>query len=299
MASFKMKFIRWIMKRQMQKPGMTFDGNVDPLKLRKVIEGMAKKQRPVKGVSFEKDTLNDIEVEMCSPKVIESDNILVYMHGGGFMVGNAFTSRAYASHLASESKMRVYSLTYRLAPEHPFPAGFDDGYNMYKGLLEKYPDNKIFLLGESAGANLLMTVTLKAKDQGLRLPAGLISYSGPFEFTGTIDRTKYDKTDFTVRPDVEPLIAKMYLNGADPRNPYISPTQGDLTGMPPTKLVIDAEETLSDDSRIYYKKAKEAGVDVEIQEWKGTFHAFPIIGKASPESYQVLKETIEFIKRFQ
>ncbi len=298
MTSFKMKFAKWMTERQMRKPGMAFSGKMDTLKIRTMVQKSATMQPAAKKVKYKQDKLNGIEVEISIPPNIMNENILVYIHGGGFICGTARTSRGYASQLADEAGMIVYSLTYRLAPEHPFPAGLDDCYTFYIALLQKYPDKKIFLIGESAGANLLVALTLKAKDEGIKLPTALVGYSGPYDFTGKFDRTRFSATDKCISADAEVAFKDIYFPNTDSAHPYISPVNASLQGFPPIKMVTDSGEVLSDDSRLFAQNAQNVGVEVELQEWSGTFHAFPIAGRATKESNQVLKETVQFIQKY-
>ena len=298
MTSLKMKFVKWMTERQMKQPGMSFSGDMNPIIIRTAIQKAAANQPTAKKVTYKQDILNGIEVEISTPPKLKNENILVYIHGGGFVCGNARTSRGYASQLADEAGMLVYSVTYRLAPEQPFPAGLEDCYALYKALLLKYPDKKIFLVGESAGANLLVALTLQARDENTRLPTALVAYSGPYDFTGKLDRARFNNTDKCISSDVELALKKIYFPDADSTNPYISPMHANLKGLPPIKMVIESGEVLSDDSRFLAQKAREAGIEVELQEWAGTFHAFPIAGRATKESYQVLKETVQFIQKF-
>ena len=297
MVSEEMKALNQVQKDQASQGGMAFSGEVDFKIVRATIESSASMQPTEPGVTFTPDNLDGIEVEISTPLEIASDDILVYMHGGGFICGNAHTSRGYASQLAAEAKMRVYSLTYRLAPENPWPAGAEDCFTFYKALLKKHPGKKIFLLGESGGANLLVVTTLMAKDAGIPLPTGIIPFSGPFDFTGKIDRTKYVGRDFTVGPDLDTIIRDNYFFDNDPINPYISPLYGNIEGFPPMMISVSSSETLCDDSRLLAEKARKAGVEVEYHETDGCFHAFQIAAKGTPESYQILKDTVQFIRK--
>jgi acetyl esterase/lipase len=113
----------------------------------------------------------------------------------------------------------------------------------------------------------------------------------------TPSRKKYgDKTDKVVSANFDNLLKTMYAPNHDVKYPYVSPMYADLTGFPPLKLVADKEETLADDSILFAEKAKEAGVDVQLQMWEGTFHAFATAGKGTLETAQVMEETIAFMR---
>lgn len=297
MASLKMKFYRMMIKRTMKQEGMTMSGNADPMVLRSTMNESQMRMPVAKGVTFDELTLGGVECECGTPTPCSDKGVIIYYHGGGYMVGTARTSRGYASTLAAETGLHVYTVTYRLAPEHPFPAAVDDGYAVYKALLERHPKIPIALIGESAGANLSLVTALRAKDDGITLPACVISLSAPADFSGTVDRTRFAKTDFTVTPDIETIMKDLYYRDNDPKHPYISPLYSDLNGFPPLKLVWDIGETLSPDSERLRDKALAAGVEVEARAWDGTFHAFATMGKMAPEGAQVLTETAAFIHK--
>lgn len=268
------------------------------LEFRKKIERSTSNAPIEPGVSFHHQKIGDIDIEFCIPEKLLTNDIIFYIHGGGLIAGNIYTSRPFASLLAVESGLKVCSISYRLAPEHQFPAALDDCFKVYQVLIKENPNSNIALIGESGGGNLCLALTLKLKDEKVKLPCCVIVYSPVTDMTDNIKtRAKYDPFDCTVGADAFPFLRSIYCPNQDPSHPYISPLYGDYKGFPPLKIVIDSKEVLSDDGRLLAKKAKEAGVEVDFQEWEDTFHAFPPLGKGSPESYQVVKETVEFIKK--
>ncbi|MDR1641104.1 MAG: alpha/beta hydrolase [Clostridiales bacterium] len=250
------------------------------------------------GVTFNSDVLGGIEVEISTPQKLAGDAIIYYIHGGACAFGNAQSSRPYASALSGESGLLVYSVSYRLAPEHPFPAAPDDCFAVYQALLGKYPDRKVVVLGESAGAYLTLTISLMAKDRNVPLPACLCVFSPCTDIAEELpSRLKNKDIDLVLRGNTNEMLRACYLCGQDPHDPYISPLYGNFEGFPPIKIVVDKTEILYDDSALLAEKAQKAGVTVDYQEWDDTFHTLNALARATPESEQILRETVSFIRK--
>lgn len=294
MASIEMENLKKIMQ-QMMAVGFApkFDGSVDPLQLRQVVQTAQAHMALEPNVSYHQETLGGIECELSLPENARDDAVVFYIHGGGLICGTAETSRGYAGMLAGESKLPVWSCTYRLAPENKFPAGVDDCFAVYKALLEKYPGKPIFLIGESGGAYLCIVTALKARDEGLKQPAAIVPYSPPIDWSGVIDRSFPGNKDFTVTPEGLYQLRDWYADG-DFENPYVSPYYADYAGLCPILLAWDESESLSKDSEILRDKAKAAGVEVVWKSYPDCFHAFATTGRGTPESYEILRDTIAF-----
>lgn len=296
MASKEMQGLIGVMRQMMEQGGMPkFDGEVNPTKLRGIIEA-AQARMPVEpGVACKADALAGIEAELCIPENARDDAVILYIHGGGLICGNAFTSRGYGSMLAGETKIPVYTLSYRLAPEYPHPAAVDDCFNAYIDLVKRHLGKSVFLIGESAGGYLSLTTTLKAKDAGVPLPAGIVPYSAPVDFSDCIDRSANDGKDITVTSAGLKSLRAMYCPDSNLwKDPYVSPLYGDYTGFPPMLVVWAANETLAADSEKLVAMAKAAGVEVQYKAYPGCFHAFATAGRGTPESAEVLADTVAF-----
>jgi acetyl esterase/lipase len=299
MASKEMQDLIGVMGQMMQQGGMPkFDGKINPARLRGIIEA-AQARMPVEpGVACKADALGGIEAELCTPENAREDAIILYIHGGGLICGNAFTSRGYGSMLAGAAKIPVYTISYRLAPEHPYPAAVDDCFNAYADILKRHPDIPVFLIGESGGAYLSLTTTMKAKAAGLKLPAGIIPYSPPIDFSDRIDRSANEGKDITVTSaGLKSLRAMCCPDSSRWKDPYVSPLYGDYAGFPPMLLAWDAGETLAADSEKLVELAKAAGVEVQYKAYPGCFHAFATAGRGTPESAEVLVDTLVFIEK--
>ena len=297
MASQQMEAQKAVMEKMLGQGLMPrFDGDIDARALREVVQGAQSRMALEPGVTFVPEKFGDMDAELSVPENARDDGIIVYVHGGGLICGNAETSRGYASMLAGETKLPVYAFSYRLAPENPYPAAVDDCFLAYRETLARYPDKPIFLIGESGGAYLSIVTALRARDSGLKIPAGIIPYSPPIDMSGAIDRDRPGNKDFTVSPAGMAALARLYCSkGTDLKDPYISPYYADLTGMPPMLLAWDESESLAPDSELLRDKARSAGVEVQAKSYPDCFHAFATAGRGTPESAEVLADTVAFI----
>ena len=249
-----------------------------------------------KGVKGYRVRIGGTESEISIPENVKNDAIILYIHGGGFVSGSAFASRAYSSMLAKYTGYRVLSAEYRLSPENQFPDAIEDCYNILRVLRMKYPDAKIVLIGESAGGNLSLALGLKARDRGRRSIAAVIANSPLVDFTGSLARTEHEIDDFTVKPGFDIPMREAYVGSQNPKNPYISPVYGIYTNYPPVFLTCDYNETLFADSMAIYRKCRAAGVKVQMVQMKGAFHAFANMGTRTPETERILRDTAIFIE---
>jgi monoterpene epsilon-lactone hydrolase len=290
--SFKMKIARFIVK-QMSK-GLFNAERIDVEKLRNKLEKAYAKHKVEKGVTLHLDTFKGVEVAIFTPDNITSNNIVYYVHGGGLITGDRITAGPYSSQLALETGCKVISCSYRLAPENPFPAGFNDSYAVYQYLVEKNPDSNISLIGESGGAYLALVIALRARDEKFKIPSSVIMNSIVADLSGEIYRVDSCE-ETTVTVEAAHQLAQMYAPNQDLKNPYISPIHADYIGLPPMRIVYDKGELLAIDSKLVADKAKKAGVSVDLVEYKGCFHGFTTVGKDTPESKSELAASSKFI----
>lgn len=297
MASFLMQTIREY-TRDMTNNGLpSFGAEIDPEKLRNQVE-VAQADMPLQpGVTYEACELGGIEAELSMPSFAREDAIIMYMHGGGLVCGNARTSRGYAGMVAGESRIPVYSFSYRLAPENPYPACADDCFAAYKAVLEKHPDTPVCLIGESGGAYLCITTALMARDAGIQAPAAIVLSSPIIDFyTGAVDHTGYGYDEITVTVDGIRAISNCYAPDVSRRTePLCSPIYADYTGFCPTYVAWDKGETLAADAEALVGKLLDARVPVKFKRFEGCFHAFAPVGRNTPESSELLDDSIAFM----
>lgn len=295
MASKEMETLKIGMKMMMERGfAPKFDGTLDPIHLRHVVQAAQERMPNEPDVAFLPRTYAGIEAEISQPKDALDDYIIIYIHGGGLICGNAFSSRGYASMLAGESKRPVISFSYRLAPENPFPAAVDDCFAVYQEILWEYAGKPVYLIGESGGAYLCIVTAMLCRDKGVKLPTGIVPYSPPIEFCGELDRHFEGNEDFTVTPEGLSALGDMFVGVANKGNIYAEPYYDDLHGLCPMFLAWDENESLAVDSNIIVEKLKKNGTEVTYYCYPHCFHAFATTGRGTPESYEVLKNTIAF-----
>jgi epsilon-lactone hydrolase len=224
-----------------------------------------------------------VRAEWTSTPNADRSSAILYLHGGGYVIGSLDSHRHVAAEVGRASGTRTLAVDYRLAPEHPFPAPVEDTLAAYRYLLESDIQPKhIALAGDSAGGGLVVGALLAIREAGLPLPGcgWCISPWVDMEALGAsyIDRAA---TDPTVQKATIELMAQRYLGGADPRHPHVAPIYGDLHGLPPLLIQVGAVETLLDDSLSLARKAGIADVPVDLQIWPEMIHVwhlyFPLL----------------------
>lgn len=245
-------------------------------------------------VGWKMKKIEGVNCLILTPRKKKSENIIFYIHGGGFVNGSAKSTGSYASMLAHYSGCRVISCDYALAPEHPYPQGVEDCVAVYRGICQEY-GTKIALVGESAGGNLVLATAFKVMEEGLKKPASVSAHSPIIDLSMTLERKDHIIRDFTVKLECLPVLREIYGAGRS-REVFCSPYFGNYKNFPPLFISCDEEEMLRTDAFQLYKKAVRAGVPVEMMTLRGGFHAYAVMGDLSPESREVLIENVAFIK---
>lgn len=243
-------------------------------------------------------TLGDRPALHVEPDNDPRDGTILYFHGGGWVFGSPETALSLTGHLVAKTGFRSYSLDYRLAPEHPFPAATEDALSAYRALLHSGEDpSTIAFVGDSAGGGLAVTTCLAARDAGLAMPAAIVAFSPGLDATRsgeTLD-TKAGIDPFFTRERLEHTGA-MYLAGADPHQHMLSPALlADLTGFPPMLLQAGTNEVLLDDSTRLAARARAAGVDVILDITADVPHVFQAFAGVLDEADQALDRAAFFL----
>jgi epsilon-lactone hydrolase len=225
---------------------------------------------------------------------------ILYFHGGSFVFGSPETVMSLTGNLVAKTGFRAFSLDYRLAPEHPFPAAIDDALGAYRALLEGGEDaSAIAFAGDSAGGGLTVTTCLSARTAGLPMPAAIVGFSPGLDGTRTGESmdAKAGIDPLFTRESLGPASA-MYLAGQDPRQQLISPALfGDLTGFPPMLLQVGTNEVLLDDSTRMAARARAAGVDVILDVTADVPHVFQTFAGVLDEADQALDRAAFFLSQ--
>ncbi len=245
----------------------------------------------IEGLTFE-------TTERAHVPALRDDVVVLYLHGGGYFFGSPQTHRQLALGMAKHCNAPVYSLDYRLAPEHPFPAALDDAMAACRWLEKTFPQRRIILAGDSAGGGLALNAALEMRDRGLALPAAVITFSPWTDLAVTgpsVEANNRKCAMFTAKGVRE--AARYYLGPADPRNPRCSPLYADLRGLPPQLIFASTDEVLRDDSTRFAAAAREQGVEVELHLVRGVPHIWPIFARLLPEARESLRQVQAFVSR--
>ena len=238
--------------------------------------------------------------------VAESDpnRRLLYVHGGGYVIGSAVTHRRLCEDIARAGGCAVLNLDYRLAPEHPFPAAVEDAIEGFKFLQSNGPNGagaaeSTFVAGDSAGGGLTLATLLAARDQGVDQPNAAIGISAwtDLAITGETIQTRADADPLITDSAMVSGMAAQYLGDAAADDPLASPLYADYAGLPPLLLQVgDAEILLSDTTRVA-EKARAAGVDVVEEVWDEMFHVWHAFAPMLPEGQAAIDRIGEFINQ--
>lgn len=233
------------------------------------------------------------------PGVAErNDAVILYLHGSGFVVCSPKTHRGLVSELSRRTSVPAYSVDYRLAPEHPFPAAIDDTLEAFRYLLDEgYAADRIIVAGDSAGGHLAVSLVAELTKNELPEPAGLVLFSplvDPyFELAAPLESEVRDPM-FTA--GAAKRILSLYTTDSDPKDARLAVLDGDPDLMPPVLLHAGSREMLSADARALGDWLRKAGVDVQERIWPGQVHVFQMLYEIVPEARAALREAAEFIQ---
>jgi acetyl esterase/lipase len=230
------------------------------------------------GTEVQPSEIGGVAGEWVRARRTHSDAALLYLHGGGFIVGSPKSHRHLAAAISEASGLPLFVADYRLAPEHPFPAALDDAMAVYKGLLDSgLAPARLAIAGDSSGAGLAIATLVALRQQNIPLPVCAVCLSpwADLSQSGDTFRT-HAASDPTISKKRLDAMAANYLAGRDPKTPLASPIFADLHGLPPLLLQVGAGEALYDDMARLKARAEQAGVEVSAESWGGMFHVWQI-----------------------
>ena len=261
--------------------------------------GMGSRQEPtIKGIQLLRVKIGEIPCEWGLAPGADPDVRLLYLHGGGWVSGSGGNYLPLAADISVAAKCAVLLPDYRLAPEHPFPAGLEDCIAAHDWLTRNGPSGPgpakaTFIAADSAGGNLTLAALLALRDRKRPLPAGGIALSPATDFT-LVSASLKDVNDPIISARTMPEFRDRYLDKTDPRNPLASPVFGDYRGIPPLLIQVGEHEMLRDDSVRVTQKARSDGTSVHFEIWPGMVHVFQIRGL--PESREAIEQIAEFMR---
>lgn len=231
-----------------------------------------------RGTRRARGELGGVPTEVVAPPGPFAPHRVLYLHGGGYLLGSASSHRPLLAGLAHATGTPVHAPEYRLAPEHPFPAALDDALAAWHALRAAgHPARRIAVAGDSAGGGLAMSLLLRLRAEGAELPGAVGLVSPWLDLTGTADSlTRNAATDAMLGPN---LLASA-VAGYAPDGivaPELRPLEADLSGLPSLHVVAGAQEVLVDDADTLVGRARDAGVSVTYQRAEEMWHAFPTL----------------------
>jgi monoterpene epsilon-lactone hydrolase len=240
-------------------------------------------------------TADGVPCEWIIPQDGPTDQVLLYLHGGGFVFGLTPPHLRMGACLARKMGMRILMVDYRTAPDYPFPAALDDCVTAYLWLLNQgFPAQSIVVAGDSAGGNLTITMLMKLRDSGNLLPAAAACLSPVTDLTPR-DNLRQRFKDPLVSPKAGKLYNQSYVGNKDAQNPLISPVFGDLRSLPPLLVHTGEDEFLRDDAVRLAGLAKSVGVDVRLEIYPRMWHVWQL-NLTLPQAIQSLDDIAHFLK---
>lgn len=248
------------------------------------------------GVTFKRVEFDHFGAEWLTPKEADSEKVLLYIHGGGFVIGSPHSHRALAGKIAKGISSNCLLIDYRKAPENPFPAALDDAFFAYSHLLEEgYKPEHIVVVGDSAGGGLTIALQYELKEHDIPLPLCSVLLSPYLDLTRSGKSIEHNsKNDRFLDVFEMRKWARLYAQYHELSDPLISPLFGNLKDLSPILVQASESEVLYDDSSRFVAKAKGQGVDITFQTWHGLIHWWHMFG-SMPEAKEAIDKIISFI----
>ncbi|MGH7865739.1 MAG: alpha/beta hydrolase [Candidatus Binataceae bacterium] len=238
--------------------------------------------------------------EWVSAPAADPGRAVLYLHGGGYVIGSINTHRGLAARISKAANAQVLVAGYRLAPEHPHPAAVDDAVAAYRWMLSTgVKPSRTAIAGDSAGGGLTIATLVAIRDAKLAMPAAGVCMSPWVDLEGVGE-------SMTTKASVDPMVqkagllemAKAYLGGNNPRTPLAAPLYADLSGLPPLLIQVGTAETLLDDSTRIAERARKAGVKVTLEPWENMIHVFQVFAPMLDEGQQAIEKIGAFVREY-
>jgi len=255
------------------------------------------------GITSESMVVNGAQAYMLTPRAIPSENrnrLLVHVHGGCHVLGGGESATTEAIYMAGFGHFKVLSVDYRRPPEFPYPAALDDAMQVWKGALKMAQPRSMAIFGTSAGGALTLSMVLRAKQEGLPLPAAIAPGTPMSDLTGVGDsfHTNYLVDNVLVGSNGRcDAMARLYANGHDLKDPLLSPVYGDMRGFPATILTTGTRDLLLSNTVRVHRKLRQAGVEAQLEVFEGQSHAHYMRDGSAPETQEAFEEIARFFDK--
>lgn len=255
--------------------------------------------RTARGVKVQRGEINGLDAEWLTPKHAADGKLLLYLHGGGYVMGSCATHRQMVSYIAKAAGVQALLPEYRLAPEHRFPAAINDCVGAYRALLRQgFHAGDIVIAGDSAGGGLTMATLFVLREGGDPLPAAAFLLSPWLDLTGDGESmdTHADR-DPWFKPEHMGLLTEYYCDSDEKSDPLVSPVFGDFSGLPAIYIQVGEDEILLSDSARAAQKIESAGGEVNLEIWPDLWHVFQVFVRFVPESREAVRRIGEYTRR--
>jgi acetyl esterase/lipase len=241
--------------------------------------------------------INGVPCTWYGPAERSANGTLLYFHGGGWCMHLPFLYARFAGRLSDATGLRVLLPDYRLAPQHRFPAGVDDCFAVYRGIVVDEPvPRPLFVAGDSAGGSLSVVVMMRAREAGYPLPSAAVLLSPCTDLTMSGDSHRYnERLDPIFSLAATELLPDVYCPGIDRRHPWLSPLFAHWHGLPPLLILAGSTEMLLDDASRAHARARAAGVEAQFRVYPHAPHVFPLFGWL-PEGRAALADIARFLR---
>jgi acetyl esterase/lipase len=243
-------------------------------------------------------SMGEIPAEVVRAPNTDPSKAVLYLHGGGFVFGSPRSHRGIAARLSHDTGCAVWLPHYRLAPEHPFPAAFDDALAAYRWLITDggVPSSAVVVAGDSAGGQLATALTAALSSAPLPTPAALVLFSPWLDLDGeSLAQTRRSIRDPFFSVAYATACSKVYRADHDPADPRLNILTSDLLSFPPVLLQVGGTEILTDGAQRFATKLRDAGAPIDLQIWPGQVHVWHAFANLLPEGKQALREAARFI----
>ncbi len=295
MASKQANEIKELLRRLSESAAK--DESVEEQRARIDMAQEAMTARPA-GVTWTEVDAGGVTAIWADPEDGSMDHVVLYLHGGGYVIGSAAGNRNFTGQLAKAVGCRVLNVDYRLAPEHPHPAAVEDSTTTYRWLVDQgFGAESLAISGASAGGGLTVSTLLKLRDDGVALPVAGVAISPWIDMEGIGE-------SMVTREDVDILISKekvrdwaeAFLAGQNARDPLAAPLYGDFDCIPPLLIQVGDEEIVLDDSTRLADVADSAGVDVSLEVFPEMQHIFQLFVGNMPEADEAVAKIAAWLR---
>lgn len=243
---------------------------------------------------------NRLEAEWLRPRGAHPTRVLLYLHGGGYVLGSLNTHRSLVGSLAQRTGLNALTINYRKAPDHPFPAALDDAKRAYRWLVRHgHRPHDIVVAGDSAGGGLALALLLALREAGEASPAAGVGLSPWTDLNLPITALRRIAREEALLLEALQMRTwgPLYAHKTDLSHPLLSPAQADLHGLPPLLIQVSTAEMLYDDVVKFVDKARAAGVAVTLQPFEGLVHWWHLFWRVVPEARQALDQVASFLEK--